>query len=167
MLIRAAIHTAFCEIEIGEQLNIVAFFRKLEKMPYRDGEVREIEPTSTQESRALLAYYCDAMSAGRRPPRELELFIAAAFATILRGNANDERLPAKAFVLKQRKARGRPTRNTERDSVIASEVRRLMDTGETLFQAALSLSEKYGIHESNVQKLYCKFKLAEENVCPL
>lgn len=86
-------------------------------------------------------------------------YVIAAFGAYLSGEANSL---DHAFGLKQR---GRPRRREtlERNERIACMVAlRMRKHGEALFDAALSVSEQFGVHESDVQNFYAEHKETAE-----
>lgn len=117
-----------------------------------------LRPDTVAEARELLSYFAELTREGSEIPAALQNFVAGAFERILNGNPKDKLLASKSLCL-QSGRRGRPPINTERDTLIAKEVRELMRQGSTLFDASFKVSEKYHIHETNVEKIYCKLKI--------
>jgi hypothetical protein len=87
-------------------------------------------------------------------PSAIQNYVAQAFVRILNAAKKDATLPAKSLGLIQPR-RGAPRKNAKRDREIAKAVRELMRQGKSLFDASLVCSQRYRIHESNIQKIYC------------
>ena len=54
--------------------------------------------------------------------------------------------------------RPKESKLAERDNNIYLDVLKMMEDGQPLFEAALELSDKYNLHESNIQKIYSAYK---------
>jgi hypothetical protein len=66
--------------------------------------------------------------------------------------------PANALNLIKAAHRPKESKLAERDNNIYLDVVKLMENGQSLFDAALELTDKYQLHESNIQKIYSAYK---------
>jgi len=100
----------------------------------------------------VLMRFCSQVIKRKPVSCEILAFITDAFIEILSGtDAN------KALRLRQRR-RGPQVKNRVRDESISLSVYKRMQGGMNLFDAALDVSEIFGLHESKIQDIYRKNK---------
>ena len=113
---------------------------------------------NTHLALTLLGLFSQQVRRGERIDDNLLEFVTIAFEDILSGVKADK-------ALRLTKLRKRPVENFSRDLHIAVKVVKKMSSGMTLSNAALDLSEEYGLHESQIQNIYAKHKkLAFEQI---
>lgn len=152
--VRVAIHLPedVCELDPKN------FLKKI-KAVFNKGLIgrEEIIPQGPEDALLLMSAYIEAIESKTKVPPIIEKYILNCFRILLNADKIDRDLPAKAFGLR-RLRRGKPTKNLKRDRDITEKIIDLMEEGESLMSASLSMSEQYGIHESNIQNIYCKFQ---------
>ena len=112
-----------------------------------------IHPMTKKESEWVLEAYCELTRLEHPIPSWLLDYIFNCFSKINNGMS-----VAKALNLVNPPHRPKESFVAERDEKIYLDVLDLMGKGMTLFNSALELSEKYNLHESNIQKIYSSIK---------
>jgi hypothetical protein len=118
-----------------------------------DGDKFKIYPQTKKEAEWILYAYSELMRLEQPIPAWLLNYVHLCFSKILAGTpvknalnlVNPSHRPPESYV-------------AERNEKIYSDVLKLMENGMALFDAALELSEKYELHESNIQKIYSAIK---------
>ena len=113
----------------------------------------KIHPETKAEAKWMMEAYCSLVKFNQPLPNWLTNYFIYAFENLLDGES-----PAKALGLTRPPHRPKESHLAERNRNIYSEVLDLMRKGMTLYNASLEMSEKYGLHESNVQNIYSAIK---------
>lgn len=117
----------------------------------------KISPSTVAEAKWMIYAYCSLVKLNRTIPKWLIDYFYMPFENLLDGES-----PAKALGLTRPPHRPKESHMAERNKKIYIEISGLMSKGETLYNSALEVSEKYYLHESNIQKIYSAQKKAEE-----
>lgn len=119
------------------------------------------EPFNKQDGEALILAYCKCMELNVAIPESLKDYFYKSFNQFLNGDRIEKSLglvnPAK---------RPKSDKKPDRDLSIYYDVIQRMKKGIPLHEAALELSEKYHLHESNIQKIYSIVKKIEDIEIP-
>jgi hypothetical protein len=113
------------------------------------------------DGKALILAYCKCMELNINIPESLKSYFYNSFNRFLNG----ERLE-KSLGLVNPAQRPKSEKNSERDKAIYRDVAERMKKGITLLEAAMEMSDKYRIHESNIQKIYSTLKRFEDLEIP-
>lgn len=148
-------HDGTAEILISEdsfilknELNINAIIDLFKSM---DGFEFSVFPNTYHEARALMGIYC-ACDKSKIPDCLVE-YIQSSLNNYLKGKTIQE-----ALNIELPPHRLKSKKNIIRDLDIFEFVQNKMKKGQTLFDSALDASEKFGLHESNIQKIYSSIK---------
>ncbi len=141
------------ELSIPTSGEVEKSFQQLGKMTPQAGVSYYIHPETPDEARGLLTEFCSAIERGMLPHPLLIFYVSTAFRKILARNPLDASDASKALGLTSHK-RGRRVVNERRDREIAKRMAGLVESGANVFDAALELADEYGLHESNVEKIY-------------
>ena len=117
----------------------------------------KLHPQTKREANWMIEVYCELVKVNQPIPNWLVNYFYQAFDKILAGEPSK-----KALGLIALPHRPKQSHKEERDRKIHEEVSLLMQKGVPLFHAALEISEKYNLHESNIQKIYSVIKKAVE-----
>lgn len=117
----------------------------------------KIHPETTSEAKWMIRAYCFLNKSNLTIPKWLEDYFCASFENILNGTP-----PAKSLGLTRSPHRPKESYIAERNEAIYSDVLSLMQSGISLLNASLDMSEKYKLHESNIQKIYSSLKKAKK-----
>lgn len=156
MLINFKSLNARLQLHIDTNDDVKEFFANWERshVMEQEGAQAAISPTTVAEAKGLLAYFLELSNAHEEIPRILQEYLAESFKKIIEDDSGNKEWPSKALGLHITK-RGRPRIHEERDENICKELEALRAGGLSLFDAALEIAEKYGRHESHIQKIYC------------
>ncbi len=133
--------------------NIISLFNSYDDDNYR------ISPMTKKEGEWMMSTYCQLVSLREPIPKWLLSYFQKCFVEIINGTpvqnalnlANPPHRPAEYKI-------------AERNENIYFDVLELMEQGRTLFDSALELSEKYDLHESNIQKIYSTSKKIKSEI---
>ena len=113
----------------------------------------KVMPTSAAEGKWFLEAYNKFLDLNIPLPKWMLNYFSVAFKDI------EEGMPvANALNLIKPAHRPKESKLAERDNNIYLDVIKMMEDGQPLFDAALALSDKYNLHESNIQKIYSSIK---------
>lgn len=113
----------------------------------------KVMPTSAAEGKWFLEAYNKFLDLNMPLPKWMLNYFSIAFKNI------EEGMPvANALNLIKPAHRPKESKLAERDNNIYLDVLKMMEDGRPLFDAALELSDKYNLHESNIQKIYSAYK---------
>jgi hypothetical protein len=113
----------------------------------------KVMPTSAAEGKWFLEAYNKFLDLNMPLPKWMLNYFSIAFKNI------EEGMPvANALNLIKPAHRPKESKLAERDNNIYLDVLKMMEDGQPLFEAALELSDKYNLHESNIQKIYSAYK---------
>jgi hypothetical protein len=124
-----------------------------ERNPDRNGTLT-VRPDSPVEARSLLREFCRQWQEEPDIHPALLEWVAACFDVIADCDTADASFPA--AVLRLTRPGHRPKVNRKRDVEIAKAVAALRNEGASLEQACLDVAEGYGLHESNIKKIYLR-----------
>ena len=141
-------------------VDVEALFEWLDRLPAR-APIAAIEPTTEAEATGLAHYFASRVLANQDVPAYITRAIAWSLDWALR-QPDPSRSLLRAFGLAKGRA-GRP-RNQERDYLIYERMAELLKSGKPVLDAALRCAEEFGIHESNVQKIYYAHKALIDSV---
>ena len=155
MYIKFKNHKGSAEVLISEdnfirknEVNINAIIDLFKPM---DGLEFSVFPNTYHEARALMEIY--SVCEKSKIPDCLVEYIQRSLQSYLKGKTIQE-----AFNIELPPHRLKSKKNIIRDLDIFEFVRNKMKKGQTLFDSALDASEKFGLHESNIQKIYSSIK---------
>jgi hypothetical protein len=110
-------------------------------------------PSNEVEGKWFLEAYNKFLELNIPLPKWILNYFSIAFKNI------EEGMPvSKALNLIKPAHRPKESKLAERDNNIYLDVIKMMEEGRSLFDSALELSEKYNLHESNIQKIYSAYK---------
>lgn len=131
------------------------FIKITELFTHQSNHVNEFKvmPTSAAEGKWFLEAYNKFLDLNMPLPKWMLNYFSIAFKNI------EEGMPAaNALNLIKPAHRPKESKLAERDNNIYLDVLKMMEDGQPLFEAALELSDKYKLHESNIQKIYSAYK---------
>jgi hypothetical protein len=141
---------SFFQVVDKDFLGMIAFFNESET----NSADYQIYPETIAEANWMIEAYC---KLSYPLPKWLSNYFQLSFGKILNGEP-----PSNALGLTRPPHRPRESHLAERNRSIYSEVSKLMAKGMPLFDSALEISEKYHLHESNIQKIYSTLKKINE-----
>ena len=106
------------------------------------------------DTKKLLKLFCDCIDNSKPVPDDILIFLKHAFTSII----TEEKSANRALGLKRK--RGTPKRDEEKDTLIALQFLKLLNSGESHVSARLILAEKLFISEGQVKKCWAHY---EEN----
>ena len=124
-----------------------------------DGDNYRIHPMTKKEAEWMMSTYCEFVHLKQPIPQWILSYFQNCFLEIINGTS-----VLNALNLANPPHRPAESRIAERNEKIYFEVQELMGQGRTLFDSALELSEKYDLHESNIQKIYSAFKKIKSEI---
>jgi hypothetical protein len=144
---------SFFRVANSDFIKTIALFNKHESFSVD----YKISPSTVAEAKWMIYAYYSLVKLNQSIPKWLIDYFYTPFENLLDGES-----PAKALGLTRPPHRPKESHMAERNKKIYMEVSGLMSKGETLYNSALEVSEKYYLHESNIQKIYSAQKKAEE-----
>jgi hypothetical protein len=104
------------------------------------------------DAKKLLKLFCDCLAKSEPVPNDILGFLKHAFTSVL----TEEKTLDKALGLKRK--RGTPRRDEEKDTLVALQFLKLLNSGEPHVSARLILAEKLFISEGQIKKCWANYE---------
>jgi hypothetical protein len=104
------------------------------------------------DAKKLLKLFCDCIDNSEPIPDDILIFLKHAFTSIIK----EEKSANRALGLKRK--RGTPRRDEEKDTLVALQFLKLLNSGEPHVSARLMLTEKLFISEGQVKKCWARYE---------